>query len=90
MRAPALALWAEKTADTHYFWVDRADTATIERARDHLENYRRSWEQKGVERFRREAKHGRVVSFPAHHWMIVTDEQRVLREIREFLLGRCH
>jgi hypothetical protein len=41
-----------------------------------------------VERFRREARHGRVVSFPGHHWMFVTDEPRVLNEIRQFLLAR--
>lgn len=87
VRAPALALWAEKTLDTHYFWIDRADTATVRRARDHIENYRRPWEQSGVERFRREARHGRVVSFPGHHWMFITDEPRVLNEIRQFLLA---
>lgn len=88
LRVPALALWAEKTLDTHYFWIDRTDTATVERARDHFENYRRPWERKGVERFRREAKNGRVVAFPGHHWTFITDEKRVLREIRDFLLGR--
>jgi len=87
VRAPALALWAEKTLDSHYFWIDRADTAMIARARDHLKS-RRLWEWRGVDRFRREMRNGRVVSFPAHHWMFVTDEERVLRELRAFLLGR--
>jgi pimeloyl-ACP methyl ester carboxylesterase len=88
LRAPALALWAEKTLATHYFWIDRADTAMVRRAVDHLENYRRPWERKGVERFRREAGNGRVVAFPGHHWMFIIDEKRVLMEIRGFLLGR--
>jgi len=88
VRAPALALWAEKTLDTHYFWIDRNDTAAVERARDHLENYRRPWEEKGVERFRRQAKNGRVVAFPGHHWTFITDEKRVLREMWGFLSER--
>lgn len=87
VRAPGLALWAEKTLESHYFWIDRADTAMVSRARDHLKA-RRQWERRGVDRFRREMGNGRVVAFPAHHWMFVTDEERVLREVRAFLLGR--
>ncbi len=87
VRAPALALWAEKTLDSHYIWIDRADTALVARARDHLKS-RRQWEWRGVDRFRREMRNGRVVAFPAHHWIFVTDEERVLREVRAFLLGR--
>jgi pimeloyl-ACP methyl ester carboxylesterase len=88
LRVPALALWARKTLDTHYFWIDRSDTGTVRRARDHLENYRGPWERKGVTRFRREARNGRVVVFPGHHSMVVANEGRVLREIRGFLLER--
>ena len=87
VRASAMALWAEKTLDSHYFWIDRADAAMVARARDHLES-RRKWEARGVDRFRREMRNGRVVAFPAHHWMVVTEEERVLREVRTFLLGR--
>ncbi|OGF17988.1 MAG: hypothetical protein A2W00_15055 [Candidatus Eisenbacteria bacterium RBG_16_71_46] len=87
VRAPGLVLWAEKTLESHYFWIDRADTAMVSRARDHLKA-RRQWERRGVDRFRGEMRNGRVVAFPAHHWMFVTDEERVLREVRAFLLGR--
>lgn len=41
-----------------------------------------------MERFRREATRGRVVAFPSHDRMFITDQERVLRETLGFLLGR--
>lgn len=87
VNAPALALWAEKTMQTHYPWVDPTDADAVGRAEEYL-RLRRLWEQNGVERFRREMRDRRVIAFPAHHWMFVTNEERVLREIRSFLLSR--
>lgn len=87
LEAPALALWAEKTMQTHYPWVDPTDSSAVTRAEEYL-RLRRIWEQNGVDRFRRETRGGRVTAFPAHHWMFVTAEERVLREIRSFLLSR--
>lgn len=85
--APALSLWAQKTMQTHYQWVDRADADAVARAEEYL-RLRRLWEQSGVDRFQREMPAGRTVAFPGHHWMFVTDEEHVLGEIRSFLLAR--
>jgi pimeloyl-ACP methyl ester carboxylesterase len=82
--APALALWAEKTLQTHYFWLDSANPDAVEQAREYL-RLRRLWEQRGVERFEREMAAGEVVVFPGHHWVFITDEERVLGHIRSFI-----
>lgn len=87
VKAPALAIWAEKTMQTHYPWVDPSDAGAVARAQEYL-RLRRLWEGRGVDRFRSEAVDGRVVAFPAHHWLFVTAEDRALREIRSFLLSR--
>jgi pimeloyl-ACP methyl ester carboxylesterase len=82
--APALAIWARKTMDSHFFWLDRAEPEAAARAREYL-RLRDVWEGNGAERFRREMAHGKVVAFPAHHWVFVSHQQRVLRELRAFL-----
>jgi pimeloyl-ACP methyl ester carboxylesterase len=82
--APALAFWAEKTLQTHYFWLDSANTDAVERAREYL-RLRRLWEQRGVERFKRELSGGEAIAFPGHHWLFITDEEQVLRQLRSFL-----
>jgi pimeloyl-ACP methyl ester carboxylesterase len=86
LRAPALAIWGEKTRDSYFFWIDRTDSATLARADIYLAA-RRRWEKRGVDRFRREAKGGRVVNFPAHHAMFITAPDRTLAEITRFLTG---
>ena len=86
IRAPALSIWAEKTRQSHFFWLPPSDTATMRRADAYLVA-RRQWELRGVERFRRDAPMAQVVSFPAHHAMFITAPERTLAEVRSFLLS---
>ena len=85
--APALAVWAEKTRASFFFWLDGADSAVAARADAYLAA-RRRWEGRGVGRFRRQTRHATVVAFPAHHAMYITAPERTAREVRRFLLAR--
>ena len=84
VRAPGLALWAQKTRESYFFWMDTADTALVRRGDAYLEA-RREWEQHGADRFRREMRNAKVVSFPGHHAIFITAPDRTLAEIRQFL-----
>jgi hypothetical protein len=84
VRAPALSVWAEKTRQSFFFWIQPSDTATLRRANVYLAA-RRQWESRGVERFRQSTPVAHVVSFPAHHAMFITVPERTLAEIRPFL-----
>lgn len=85
VRAPALAIWAQKTRASYFFWMDSADTALVRRGDAYLKA-RREWEQRGADRFRRETRNATVVSFPAHHAMFITAPDRTLAEITRFLI----
>lgn len=84
VKAPALAIWAQKTRSSFFFWLDTTDTAMMKRADAYLEATR-AWEQAGIDRFRRNLRGAEVVAFPAHHAMYITAPDTTLAVLRRFL-----
>ncbi len=83
---PALALVAAESVESHFGWLDPADAAARRRAEEYLWGIRLPWRRAAVERFRREARQGRVVEVPGGHYFFLSARDRVADEIRAFLL----
>lgn len=88
IRVPALAIYAPD--DLHrmfpnYESLDAADQAKTERWIDRFKVWRRA----SIAQFRAEMAQGRVVELEcAEHYVFLTSESAVVREIRMFLLAR--
>jgi non-heme chloroperoxidase len=88
IKSRALAIYAVPVAadpQGFFTYYPLVDSANQERLRSFLDR-----SASGVaaerERFRRETRHGEVVELPgAHHYVFVSHEQVVLREMRRFL-----
>lgn len=85
LRCPALALVAREDVDTLFAWLDPQDAGSRRRAEAYLNDVRTPWRRTAVERFRRQAPHGRVVEVPGGHYFFLSARDRVAGEIRAFL-----
>jgi non-heme chloroperoxidase len=84
VQAPALALCAGETLERAFPWLDAADPRRA-RAEAYLRDERMASRREAAARFLAEAPRGRVVEFPSHHFLFLSDPQRVIAEIRAFL-----
>ncbi len=85
LRCPALALVAAEDVASQFPWLDPHDAASRLRADTYLHDVRTPWRRTAIERFRREAPHGRVVEIAGGHWFFLSARDRVVDEIRAFL-----
>ena len=83
VRAPALALYADKKAGDMLPFL-AADSAANARATALLDSIR-PWETGERARFAREVPRARVVAFPSHHYQFLSHPAETERLMREFL-----
>jgi pimeloyl-ACP methyl ester carboxylesterase len=83
VRAPALALYADKKAGDMLPFL-AADSAANARATAVLDSIR-PWETGERARFAREVPRARVVAFPSHHYQFLSHPAETERLMREFL-----
>lgn len=86
IRCPVLALVAVETVESQFPWLDPGDADARRRAEAYLRDVREPWRRAEVARFVREAPHGRVVDIPGGHYFYLSARDRVVNEIRAFLL----
>jgi pimeloyl-ACP methyl ester carboxylesterase len=85
VRCPALALVAAEAVETVFPWLEPEDAERAAEARRFLEEVRGPWRRAGIERFRREMRGGSVVEVGGHHYLFVTQRDRVAAEAGAFL-----
>lgn len=85
LQCPALALMAGESVETNWSWLDAGDEGRRALAADYLATVRQPWRRAEVERFRREARGGDVVTLPGHHFLFVSSRDAVAREMLAFL-----
>jgi pimeloyl-ACP methyl ester carboxylesterase len=86
LRCPALALLARESVATQFPWL-KPDDARRAAAEAYLHDVRIPWRRASAERFRREARLGRVAEVPGNHFFFLSAPQRTAAEIRGFLLS---
>jgi non-heme chloroperoxidase len=88
VRAPALALTARYTMQNWFFYLDPvADSVRWRKGQHWLTAVVRPWLDAGHERFRREMRTGRTIEFETDHHLFNSHPDRILRELRGFLLS---
>ena len=86
VRAPVLAIVAAKTVDANYPWLrGMGDAAQRAAASRYLEGTLNPWYAAGAARLRRERPDARVVTIRGHHYVHVTAQRDVAREITSFV-----
>jgi pimeloyl-ACP methyl ester carboxylesterase len=86
LRCPVLALMAAESVESQFPWLDPADADGRRAAEAYLRDVREPWRRAAVDRFTREARHGRVVEISGGHYFYLSSRDRVADEIRAFLL----
>jgi pimeloyl-ACP methyl ester carboxylesterase len=86
LRCPALALMAQESVATQFPWL-KPDDPRLADAEAWLREVRTPWRRASAERFRREARQGRVAEVPGNHFFFLSAPQRTAAEIRGFLLS---
>lgn len=88
IKTPALAIFAPFTAQARtpaYWYLDPAQQAIYRRNFKALAE----WQMDAIRRFRSGIKKSRVVELPgANHYVFIYNEAVVVREMRQFLLGK--
>lgn len=83
---PVLALMARESLETQFPWLASGDPRRAA-AEAYLRDVRTPWRRASAERFRREARHGRVAEVPGNHFFFLSAPARTAAEIRGFLLS---
>jgi pimeloyl-ACP methyl ester carboxylesterase len=88
IEAPALALYAVPRSPSDMFQNYAAMDSTNRRLARRFYQRFGPWTREERERFRREVANGRVVELPgAHHYLFISNEVEVIREMSAFLAG---
>jgi pimeloyl-ACP methyl ester carboxylesterase len=86
IRAPALVLYALATLEQRRPCVVRSpDRERARRARAFLDRRFRPYQLEGVNLVRRQLPNARVVEFKGHHFLFISNQDEVVREMRQFL-----
>lgn len=86
VECPVLALMAEESVATQFPWLPRGDPRRAA-AEAFLRDVRTPWRRASAERFRREARRGRVAGVPGNHFFFLSAPERTAAEIRGFILS---
>jgi non-heme chloroperoxidase len=85
VRARALALYAAVELPP---WIPPNEDAR-QKAQDFLISVDLPYQRKNIEKFRREMRKGRVIELRnSNHYLFITNQDEVIREMRKFLLNR--
>jgi non-heme chloroperoxidase len=85
IKAPALAYYALYEIQP---WVP-ADEESRRKAQEYLDNFYLPYQRKNIDKFKSEMKNGRVVELKnSHHYLFITNQGEVVREMRDFLLKK--
>lgn len=88
IRAPALVLYTLATLEQRRPCVAKsADRERVRRAEAYLERRFRPYQLEGVELVRRQLPDARVVELKGHHFLFISNQDEVVREMRQFLLN---
>jgi pimeloyl-ACP methyl ester carboxylesterase len=86
IRAPTLVLHAVSSLERRRPCVARlSDPARVKRAEAFMRDVWRPYGRRSVDRLRREMPQARVVELEGHHFLFISNQNQVVKEIREFL-----
>jgi pimeloyl-ACP methyl ester carboxylesterase len=87
VRAPSLVLYTLATLEQRRPCVAKsADQKRADRARDFLSRKYRPYQSAAIARARREMPHVRIRELQGHHFLFLSNQSQVVREMRDFLL----
>jgi pimeloyl-ACP methyl ester carboxylesterase len=87
IRAPTLVLHTFAVLEQRRPCVARSsDPGRVQRAREYLDRRFRPYQMAGVELVRRQMPGVRVVEMKGHHFLFVSNQEEVIREMRDHLL----
>ena len=83
IKARALSLYAVNGLP---LWIPQ-DQESRRKAQEFLDKVNLPYQRKNIEKFQREMRNGRVVELrDSHHYLFIKSQERVVREMRKFLL----
>jgi hypothetical protein len=86
IRSPTLVLYTLATLERRRPCVaSLPDKERVRRAEAYLRDVFRPYQLAGVRRLQREMPHVRVVELQGHHFLFVSNEEEVVRAMRNFL-----
>lgn len=85
VKAPALAFYAINGLQP---WIPSNEEAR-RKAQEFLDNTQLPYQRKNIEKFKEEMQKGRVIELrDSHHYLFITNQDEVVREMRNFLLKK--
>ena len=84
VKAPALAFYAIFNLPP---WIP-PDKEARQKGQEFLDNVDLPYQRKNIEKFKGEMKKGRVIEMDSNHYLFITNQDEVIREMRKFLRKR--